>query len=201
MKIWVRVRFRAGPEQRPTGRGRWSCCPRNNGGALCRPSLRTSGFLQMASSGASAGWWTSCLFASGQVQSTQQEPASVTPATQKHKISHIQSAYIYACNLWNERLLSWWIYRRVRPFVVAIPPVQQLLSGFFGQLPFLPLLQEFLLKATEISAVFTQQLTFELPVLGLGINIVLTRINVFVWWPVPLKITTSYSRRIHSSIQ
>jgi len=62
-------------------------------------------------------------------------------------------------------------YRRIGPLVVQLPPVQQLLPGLLGELPFLLPLGELLTKATQVAAVFPQKLVLELLVLGAGIDV------------------------------
>jgi len=55
-------------------------------------------------------------------------------------------------------------YRRIRPFVVQLPPTEEFLAGFFGKLPFLLFLGELLLKTTQVAAVLLQEMVLQLSV-------------------------------------
>nr|GMC78659.1 hypothetical protein Iba_chr04aCG3890 [Ipomoea batatas]GMC87899.1 hypothetical protein Iba_chr04eCG4890 [Ipomoea batatas] len=58
------------------------------------------------------------------------------------------------------------------------PPIEQLLSGFLGELPLLSLLHELLLEASQVSAVFAQKLTFQFPVFDLRVYETRRHINL-----------------------
>lgn len=61
-------------------------------------------------------------------------------------------------------------YGRVRPLVVQLPPLQQLLPGFLGELPFLLPLGELLAQASQVAAVLPQKLVLQLLILGARIH-------------------------------
>lgn len=54
---------------------------------------------------------------------------------------------------------------------MQLPPLQQLLPGLLGELPFLPPLAELLPEAPHVAAVLAQKLVLELPVLCAGVDL------------------------------
>lgn len=52
--------------------------------------------------------------------------------------------------------VSYATYRRIGPFVVSTPPIQQLLSSFLRQLSLLSFLEELLLQTTQVTTVFAK---------------------------------------------
>lgn len=89
--------------------------------------------------------------------------------------------YMYVCiNYWG-----------IGPFVMSVPPIEQLLPGFFGEFPFLPLLHELLLQAAQVSAVLAQQLAFQLPVFCLRIYEAVVDINLFFRRTIPIDSLTA----------
>lgn len=89
----------------------------------------------------------------------------------------------------------WGTYRRIGPLVVQLPPVQQLLPGFLGELPFLLPLGELLAEAAQVAAVLPQKLVLELLVLGAGIDLFRTaRVLLILRRPGHLTVTVCRSR-------
>jgi hypothetical protein len=67
---------------------------------------------------------------------------------------------------------------------VQIPPVQQLLPGLLGELPFLPPLAELLAEAAHVAAVLPQQLVLQLLVLRAGVDLLrAARVQVILGRP------------------
>lgn len=72
-------------------------------------------------------------------------------------------------------------YGRIRPLVMQLPPVEQLLSGILWEFPLFLLLGKLLPEAAQITAVLPQKLVLQLSVLGRCIEL-----GEFSFSPTPI---------------